>query len=104
MHDDERTLKVNIFGTEYPLKSSTNIDYIRRVANYVDTKMKEIYNERPNRPLHQLAILTAMNITDELLHHREIDKKRLKFLEAKVAELHEKLEHGIKDLAEENEI
>ena len=66
MNKADNILKVNIFGTEYPLKVSADIDYVQTVANYVDSKMAEVQDAKPSRPLHQIAILAALNICDEL--------------------------------------
>ncbi|MBN1540667.1 cell division protein ZapA [candidate division KSB1 bacterium] len=98
MRNDDNILKVRIFGYEYPLKSNANIQYIRKVADYVDAKMNEVQRAKPNRPLHQIAILAAMNITDELLQQREIERKRVAQLETQVTELTKRLEDGFSDL------
>ena len=36
------SVKVNIFGTEYPVKGDADPDYIEEVAAYVDAKMTEV--------------------------------------------------------------
>ena len=101
MKNDDNILKVRIFGYEYPLKSNANIQYIRKVADYVDAKMNEVQRAKPNRPLHQIAILAAMNITDELLQQREIERKRVAQLQEKVSELTRRLDKGFHDLTED---
>ena len=100
MDNQENILKVNIFGTEYPLKSTANIQYVRKVADYVDNKMKEIQKAKPSRPLHQIAILAAMNIADELFQKRDLDKN--KHIEEKIAGLSNKLEQGILTILKED--
>jgi cell division protein ZapA len=101
MDDTDQTITIKIFGTEYPLKSSAKAGYIRRVAEYVDSKMHEVHKTKPNRPLHQIAILAAMNITDELLQHREVEKERHADFETKILELSDKLERGISEITED---
>jgi len=93
----ENNIKVNIFGTEYPLRVNANVEYVKRIAEYVDSKMREVQAAKPNRPVHQIAILAALNITDELLHQKEVQKKRHINFEEKVKSLTDKLEFGIKD-------
>jgi len=93
----ENNIKVNIFGTEYPLRVNANVEYVKRIAEYVDSKMREVQAAKPNRPVHQIAILAALNITDELLHQKEVQKKRNINFEEKVKLLNDKLEFGIKD-------
>jgi cell division protein ZapA len=71
MSDDFKILKVNIFGTEYPIKGSTDTEYIKQVAGYVDQKMREIDQNIPIDSSLKVAILAALNITDELFRERE---------------------------------
>jgi len=94
--DSEKNIKVNIFGTDYPLKVNANVEYVKRIAEYVDSKMKEVHVAKPNRPIHQIAILAALNITDELLHQKEVQKKRHINFEERVKSLTDKLESGTK--------
>ncbi len=102
MDSDTNILKVKIFGTDYPLKVNANVDYVRRVAEYVDMKMREIQEAKPNRPLHQIAILAALNITDELLQQKEVQKRKLRNFEDSIGRLTKKLELGLQEISEDN--
>ena len=64
-------LKVNIYGKQYPIRGESDPDYIRRVARFVDTKMREIDTEAEGLPALKVAILAALNITDELFKAQE---------------------------------
>ncbi len=101
MNGDRNILKVNIFGTDYPLKVSSDVDYVNSVAHFVDTKMKEIHSVKPNLPLHQIAILAALNIADEMFQHKNQSKKKTTYFEENIRQLTNKLELGIKKLTEE---
>lgn len=61
---------VNIYGAEYPIKGDENSEYIRQVAQYVDTKMREVNSEVNLRSIAKVAILAGMNIADELFKER----------------------------------
>jgi cell division protein ZapA len=74
MNDEFNILKVNIYGTEYPVKGSTDPDYINEVAKYVDTKMKEINKNISIDSSLKVAILAALNITDELFREKNKDR------------------------------
>ena len=97
MEDENKILKVKIFGTEYPIKVNADVDYIKRVASYVDTKMNEIQEAKPNRPLHQIAILAALNICDELFQQRENVQTETSDFEERVKHLVSKLELGMNE-------
>lgn len=73
MSDDYNILKVNIYGTEYPIKGSADIEYIKKVAQYVDGKMREVNKNISIDSSLKVSILAALNITDELFRIREIE-------------------------------
>lgn len=95
MNKDDKILKVKIFGTEYPLKVNADLEYVEQVANYVDIKMAEVQEAKPSRPLHQIAILAALNICDELFQQKDQDKVELVQFKEKLELLNEKLELGM---------
>lgn len=63
-------LKVNIYGTDYPIKGSTDTEYIKKVAEYVDKKMREVDQNVAVVSTLKVAILAALNIADELFKER----------------------------------
>jgi cell division protein ZapA len=64
---ETRTTTVKVFGVEYPISSPEDPAYTRRVADYVDKKMREIAQESRVLDQSKLAVLVAMDIADELL-------------------------------------
>lgn len=74
MSEDFNILKVNIYGNDYPIKGNTDVGYIRRVAKYVDNKMREINKSVSSDSALKVAILAALNITDELFREKSIHK------------------------------
>jgi cell division protein ZapA (FtsZ GTPase activity inhibitor) len=57
---------VNIFGDEYPITAASDPEYISRVADLVDSRMKEIARGSRSQARDKLAILTAMSFASEL--------------------------------------
>jgi len=76
MFGDSNVVKVTIFGSEYAIRGDTDAEYIRRVAQYVDTKMKEVDESTSVKSSLKVAILAALNIADELFRERA-EKKEL---------------------------
>lgn len=74
MENRKRSVIVNIFGEDYPIRGDADEDYTRRIAAYLDQKMKEVAENLPNPSYSRVAILAAMNITDELFKQK-IDKE-----------------------------
>lgn len=99
MDQESSILKINIYGTEYPIKSDseTDSDYIKQVAEYVDRKMREIDQSTQAKSSLKVAILAALNITDELFQERELNASLLDNLEGKLKNLANTLDHSLKD-------
>lgn len=74
MSENNRIIKVRIFGEEYPIKGDFNDDqeaeeyrqHVLKIARYVDEKMHEMAEKSVNRSPKNIAVLTVLNIADEL--------------------------------------
>ncbi len=65
-------VQVDIFGSPYTIKKgSEDPDYIKRVAGYVDQKMREINEKLPVASVAKVAVLTSLNLADELFKERD---------------------------------
>ncbi|GBD99965.1 cell division protein ZapA [bacterium BMS3Abin07] len=76
------SIEVVILGQRYTIKGDAEEDYIRELAGYVDSKMKEVLHAAPNTSPLKASILAALNIADEL-HSTEKTQADLKGLEEK---------------------
>ncbi|BCV22006.1 cell division protein ZapA [Moorella sp. Hama-1] len=56
---------VNINGQDYVVKGEAP-EYIQMLAAYVDKRMRQVSQRFPNYPPVKVAVLAALNITDEL--------------------------------------
>ncbi|HZJ57979.1 MAG TPA: cell division protein ZapA [Clostridia bacterium] len=62
---------VRIGGREYAMRGSESEEYIHKVAIYVDKKMEEISAKQPPLSISMLAILTAINLADEVIKQKD---------------------------------
>jgi len=62
---------VKIAGKEYTMAGYESEEYIHKVAIYVDRKMGEVERHSSNLSTNMIAVLTAVNIADELLKLQE---------------------------------
>jgi len=62
---------VEIFGEEYTIRGDAPQDYLAMLANYIDKKMKQVASRQPQLPLTKIAVLTALNIADEMSRLQE---------------------------------
>ena len=61
-----KKISVRIRGKEYFINCTEDEKYIQKVAYYLDRKMTQIANSNPNLDSSKLAILAALNMSDEL--------------------------------------
>ncbi|WP_027634259.1 cell division protein ZapA [Clostridium hydrogeniformans] len=93
---------VEINGMEYNLKGEENREYLINVANYVDSKIKNLIDGNKKLSTASSAILTAMNSVDEMFKARDeakeiknqfaLLKSQISYLERHNKELEDKVE------------
>jgi cell division protein ZapA len=59
-------VEVRISGKEYTIIGNESDEYIQKIALYVDRKMSEITKSNNNLSTSMVAVLTAVNLADEL--------------------------------------
>ena len=91
-----KVVKVNILGQDYVVRSAAGQKYLEKVASYVDEKMEEIKASGIDDSQQlRIAILAAMNITDELFTYKKEKKKFVDKIEAKTIAITEFIENRI---------
>lgn len=89
---DSNRVRVRIYGQEYTIIGDKDEEEIRAVAGYVDERMHAIGKSSFMGSSVSLAVLSAVNITDELMTER----KEIQALNAK----NEQLEQDTKKYVE----
>ena len=64
------SVDVDIFGGVYNVKGDADPEYVRKLARYVDEKMRTLARKSPNAQGHKVAVLAALNIADELFRQK----------------------------------
>ncbi len=65
MSSEEKSLRVEIYNQTYSIRSDGDNDYILDLAEYVDSKMREISSGTLTVDSLKVAILAALHIADE---------------------------------------
>ena len=76
----KKSYDVKVFNQSFSVKSEEDEAYVRQVASYVDQKIREVGERSPSISSLNVALLTAMNIADDLLktgREREAKNKKL---------------------------
>jgi len=76
MTDSGRVIPVEIHGQRYPIRSTLDPEYVARLAAYVDEKLRAAAEATPTSDVVRLAVLTALNIADELFRCRDVTDAR----------------------------
>jgi Uncharacterized protein conserved in bacteria len=95
------TVKIN--GVEYNLKGEEQDEYLHKVAGYVDKKVKNILENNSKLSTSSAAILSAVNIVDDMFKKQieyenflekveQVQKKQKSYVE-EVASLKDQLKH-----------
>lgn len=61
-----RRAVVEIFGEQFTLRGAADEVYMHQLARTLDERMRELAKKRPRFTPTQLAVLTALNVLDEL--------------------------------------
>ncbi|MDH5654392.1 MAG: cell division protein ZapA [Spirochaetia bacterium] len=64
-------VSVDIMGDTYTIKGQANPGYIADVARIVDAKMRELSRSGSSHSKVKLAVITAVNLADELLQIKQ---------------------------------
>ena len=88
----ERLVEIKVFGQTYTVKTDAEEDYIHEVAKYVNEKMDEILKKTKSVSTLNVAILTALNIADDLLREKEKRVALLEEVDAKARDLSKKID------------
>ncbi len=91
MAADGKSIKVKIFGSEYPLRGESE-ELTRKVASYVDQMVNTIHEKIPEQPPLTVAVLSALNITEDLFKEREKVRTLTTLVESEVTKINEYLD------------
>jgi cell division protein ZapA len=67
---ETRVVHVEVYGQKYPIKTELDPRYVEQLAAFVESRMELALKSSPSSDAVGLAILAALNITDELFRTR----------------------------------
>ena len=73
------SITVKIFGEDYRIRGVKDPEYIKQLAAFLDGKMKEVAVNTQITSSNKIAILAALNVSDEL--HKSKKKHKTARLE-----------------------
>jgi len=91
---------VNIFGADYAIRSGADSEYIRKVAAHVDALMREIASRVSHVSATKIAVLAALQITDELFSERNMSESDRRQLSERTEDLLSRLDQTLLETVE----
>ena len=96
MSEENNQVKISIFGQEYSVKAPADPDYIKKIAQYLDEKMREVQSGfSSTQSSTRIAILAGMNITDELFTAKQSGEIDSSDAEQKISTLIELIDDAL---------
>ncbi len=91
----ERLVEIKVFGQTYTVKTDAEEEHIQAVAQYVNAKMEEVLKKTRSVSTLSVAILTALNIADDLLKEKEQRRALLQEVDKKSKDLVRQIEINV---------
>ena len=67
---ERRVVQIEVHGQKYPIRTELDPRYVEELAQFVESRMALASKSSPTSDAVGLAILTALNITDEYFRAR----------------------------------
>jgi cell division protein ZapA len=62
---EARVVQIEVHGIVYPIRTSLDPEYVNQLASFVEARIKLAAESAPSSDAVGIAILAALNITDE---------------------------------------
>src|SRR5688500_15940956 len=92
----EQTIRVEIYNQTYSIRSDGDNEYIQDLAEYVDSKMREISSGTLTVDSLKVAILASLHIADEFYQLKHSQSQSYAQLATRCSECSEMLDRILK--------
>ena len=97
MAKEPQSIRVVIYDQEYFMRGDLNAEYIQKLAQYVDAKMRSIAERTRTVDSLRVAMLAALNVADEYHQLKARYEAITQDLDRKVGEYANALDEILKD-------
>jgi cell division protein ZapA len=91
-----RSFAVTIAGQRYTIKSDADAAYVQALASRVDARIREVQRGAKSQSLQAVAVLTALQLADELERERQRRSNLRQQIHEKSRTLHTFLDREMK--------
>ncbi len=89
--EEGRIVSVTIMGQEYPVRADVDAEYLKQLAVNLDQRMRVLHQTEPSRAPLKVAVLTALNLMDELATLRREHDQLAEIYESRARQMAEEL-------------
>jgi len=97
MAKDPQSIRVVIYDQEYFMRGDLNQEYIQKLAQYLDTKMRSIAERTRTVDTLRVAMLAALNVADEYHQLKARYEEVTQQVDQKVGQCTDALDEILKD-------
>jgi cell division protein ZapA len=97
MAKEPQSIRVVIYDQEYFMRGDLNQEYIQKLAQYLDTKMRSIAERTRTVDTLRVAMLAALNVADEYHQLKARYEEVTQHLDQKAGEYSNALDEILKD-------
>lgn len=97
--DALQVVTVEIMGQRFSIRSSLDIEYINRLASYVDHKIQLAAEHSTGGDAVRIAVLAAMNIADEYFRSRDTETSLEAALKMRAGEIERMVDDALAEAA-----
>ena len=95
MADGNSPIFVKVLDVDYPVKGNLDAEYIKYLAAELDRRMREMKNRLPSRSVEKTAVMTALNLEDELITSLKQKHMLVSAVEEKTRRMLNKLDEAL---------
>ncbi len=99
--DAPQIVTVEVMGQRFSIRSSLDVEYINRLASYVDHKIHAATEHSTGGDTVRIAVLAAMNIADEYFRSRDTETSLEAALKTRAGEIERMVDDALADVAPE---
>ena len=97
MTKEPQSIRVVIYDQEYFMRGDLNQEYIQKLAQYLDTKMRSIAERTRTVDTLRVAMLAALNVADEYHQLKARYEEVTQQVDQKVGQCTDALDEILKD-------
>ena len=97
MPKEPQSIRVVIYDQEYFMRGDLNQEYIQKLAQYLDTKMRSIAERTRTVDTLRVAMLAALNVADEYHQLKARYEEATQRVDQKVGKCTDALDEILKD-------